>query len=41
LGKTKKKTTLGALEKSRKKKTVALRVRPRRRRQIWEFWKKP
>jgi len=30
---------LGALEKSRKKKTMALRVRPKRRRQLWELWK--
>jgi hypothetical protein len=41
LGKTRKKiTTLGALEKSKKKKTMVLRARPRRRRQIWELWKK-
>jgi hypothetical protein len=40
LGKTTKKTiTLEALEKSRKKKTMALRVQPRRRRQLWELWK--
>jgi hypothetical protein len=33
LGKTKKKiVVLGALEKSRKKKTMALRVHPRRKR---------
>jgi hypothetical protein len=37
----KKTTTLGSLEKSRKKKTMALKVRPRRRRWLWEFWKKP
>jgi hypothetical protein len=42
LGKTRKKTiTLGALEKSRKKKTMALRVQPGKRKQLWEFWKKP
>ncbi len=35
-------TTLGTLEKSKKKKTMALRVRPRRRRRwLWELWKKP
>jgi hypothetical protein len=32
---------LGALEKFRKKKTMALKVRPRRRRRLWELWKKP
>jgi len=36
----KKKTiTLGALEKSRKKKTMALKMRPRRRRWLWELGK--
>jgi len=32
---------LGALEKSRKKKTMALKAQPRKRRQLWELWKKP
>jgi hypothetical protein len=42
LGKTRKKTTtLGVLEKSKKKKTMALKVRPRRRKQIWELSEKP
>jgi len=34
-------TTLGTLEKSRKKNTMALRVWPRRRRRLLELWKKP
>jgi len=39
LGKTKNKTiTLGTLEKSRKKKTMVLRVQLGKR---WELWKKP
>jgi hypothetical protein len=44
LGKTKKKTiALKALENSKKKKTMALKVWPRRRRRrrLWELWKKP
>jgi hypothetical protein len=42
LGKTiKKTTTLGALEKSKEKKTMALKVQPRRRRRLWELWIKP
>jgi hypothetical protein len=33
--------TLGALEKSRKRKTMNLKVRLGRRRWFWELWKKP
>jgi hypothetical protein len=34
-------TTLGALEKSKKKETMAFKVWPKRRRWLWELWKKP
>jgi hypothetical protein len=36
----KKTTTLGAFEKF-KKKTMALKVQPIRRKRFWELWKKP
>jgi hypothetical protein len=32
---------LGALEKYRKKKTMALKVPPGKRKLLWELWKKP
>jgi len=37
----KKKKTLGTLENSKNKKTMALRIWSRRRKWLWELWKKP